>query len=254
MAWKGLIASPFSTIEKEYWVCKLFEANNFISGHNCIADSFSEAYRIFSFMFLFKKVSYFIQKGHREFKRCYWGNSHTMSWKTLSNILLSNNVGLFFNTNEFGLFFQYVPSKSINLKRENSVDAKHNKLWFNELATGSTIDGKLAMFFIGNSVQNVSMVWKICRVLMYVSQTTQKVDINSLFFWVGDEDKLKVRSSRNKDRIKIFTCRKSWLNRPQLSSTKYYSSDQWNIVSSSQIKNVLRKKLEILWKKLINTL
>ena len=64
-----------------------------------------------------------------------------MGRKTLSNILLSNTVRIFFKTNESGLFFQYVPSKNINLKSKNSSDAKHNKLWFNELAAGRTIDG-----------------------------------------------------------------------------------------------------------------
>ena len=96
-------------------------------------------------------------------------------------------MGLFFNTNEFGLFFQYVPSKSINLKRENSVDAKHNKLWFNELATGSTIDGKLAMFFIGNSVQNVSMVKNLSCPYVCIPNNSKGGYQQSLFlsWWWG---------------------------------------------------------------------
>ena len=54
----------------------------------------------------------------------------TASWEqtTLPTILSNYNLAHIYNTDEFGLFYQALPEKSLHLKSEKCVGGKHSKI------------------------------------------------------------------------------------------------------------------------------
>ena len=57
----------------------------------------------------------------------------TASWEqtTLPAILSSYNLADIYNADEFGLFYQALPEKSLHLKSEKCVGGKHSKIRLN---------------------------------------------------------------------------------------------------------------------------
>ena len=79
----------------------------------------------------------------------------TAAWKEthLPIILSRYRLEDICNADEFGLFYQALPSKSIHLKSERCSGGKDSKLRLAGLAAGNAMGDKLAMFVIGNSVK-----------------------------------------------------------------------------------------------------
>ena len=67
----------------------------------------------------------------------------------LSHYPLENIV----NADEFGLFYQCLPNKTLHLKGEKYSGGKHSKVCLTGLAAGNTYGEILEMFFIGMSVK-----------------------------------------------------------------------------------------------------
>ena len=79
----------------------------------------------------------------------------TASWEqtTLPTILSNYSLSDIYNADEFGLFYQALPEKSLHLKSERCVGGKHSKIRLTGLAAGNAIGDKLPMFVIGKSVK-----------------------------------------------------------------------------------------------------
>ena len=77
----------------------------------------------------------------------------TAPWKeTVLPTIISNYEPLnVFNADEFGLFYQALPSKTLNLKGEKCSGSKNSKIRLTGLAAANMIGEKLPMFVIGKS-------------------------------------------------------------------------------------------------------
>lgn len=75
----------------------------------------------------------------------------TASWEqtTLPAILSSYNLADIYNAEEFGLFYQALPEKSLHLKSEKCVGGKHSKIRLTGMAAANALGKELPMFVIG---------------------------------------------------------------------------------------------------------
>ena len=74
----------------------------------------------------------------------------TDPWKetTLETILSKTEI---YNADEFGLFYQALPRKTLHIKDEKSTGDKHRKIRLTGLAAANVNGDKLPMFVIGKS-------------------------------------------------------------------------------------------------------
>ena len=79
----------------------------------------------------------------------------TASWEqtTLPTILSSYNLADIYNADEFGLFYQALPERSLHLKSEKCVGGKHSKIRLTGMAAANAPGEKLPMFVIGKSAK-----------------------------------------------------------------------------------------------------
>ena len=77
----------------------------------------------------------------------------TPSWfeTRLPTILSNYELPDIYNADEFGLFFQALPSKSLHLKDEKCIVGKFSKVRLTGLAAANANGEKLPMFIIGKS-------------------------------------------------------------------------------------------------------
>ena len=75
----------------------------------------------------------------------------TASWfeTRLPTILSNYELPDIYNADEFGLFFQALPSKSLHLKDEKCIGGKFSKVRLTGLAAANANGEKLLMFIIG---------------------------------------------------------------------------------------------------------
>ena len=73
-------------------------------------------------------------------------------WETSLLTLLSNyELRDIYNADEFGLFYEYLPNKTYQLKPETWSGGKLNKIHITGLAVANAIGDKLPMFVIGKA-------------------------------------------------------------------------------------------------------
>ena len=79
----------------------------------------------------------------------------TAAWKetSLSTILLRYELKDIYIADEFGLFYQGLPKKTLHLKGEKCSSGKYNKVRLTGMAAARATGEKLPMFVIGKSVQ-----------------------------------------------------------------------------------------------------
>ena len=79
----------------------------------------------------------------------------TAPWSetTLPTILSRYPLENIFNADEFGLFFQCLPNKSLHMKGEKCSGGKHSKVRLTGLAAGNALGERLPMFVIGKSAK-----------------------------------------------------------------------------------------------------
>ena len=77
----------------------------------------------------------------------------TDSWDetTLSTILSNHKLEDIFNADEFGLFYQALPNKSLHLKCDKCVGGKHSKIRLTVMAFANAMGEKSPLFVIGKS-------------------------------------------------------------------------------------------------------
>ena len=122
----------------------------------------------------------------------------TASWKEthLPTILSRYELKDIFNTDEFGLFYQALPSKSMHFKNERCSGGKFSKVRLTGLAAANATGEKLPMFVIGKSAKprcfkNVKNL--LCR---YRCQNKSWMDGNLFTEWVRQLDNKFVAEGR----------------------------------------------------------
>ena len=70
---------------------------------------------------------------------------------TLPTLLSNNKLEDIFNADEFGLFYQCLPNKTLHLKSEKCSGGKNSKIRITGLAAANSVSDKLSMFVIGKS-------------------------------------------------------------------------------------------------------
>ena len=69
----------------------------------------------------------------------------------LPTILSNYSLADIYNADEFGLFYQALPSKTMHFKDEKYVGGKFSKQRLTGLAAGNALGQKLSMFIIGKA-------------------------------------------------------------------------------------------------------
>ena len=79
----------------------------------------------------------------------------TAAWKetSLSTILSRYELKDIYNADEFGLFYQGLPKKTLHLKGEKCSGGKYSKVCLTGMAAASSTGEKLPMFVVGKSVK-----------------------------------------------------------------------------------------------------
>ena len=129
------------------------------------------------------------------------------SWfKTTLPTLLSNyKLEDIFNADEFGLFYQCLPNKTLHLKSEKCSGGKNSKIRITGLAAANSVGDKLPMFVIGKSkapmcFKNVTSL--PCR---YRSQKESWMDSTLFEEWVCELD-VKFQKKNQKIALIIDNC------------------------------------------------
>ena len=122
----------------------------------------------------------------------------TASWKEthLPTILSRYELKDIFNADEFRLFYQALPSKSMHFKNERCSGEKFSKVRLTGLSAANATGEKLPMFVIGKSAKprcfkNVKNL--LCR---YRSQNKSCIDGNLFTEWVRQLDNNFVAEGR----------------------------------------------------------
>lgn len=122
----------------------------------------------------------------------------TNAWNetSLPTIMSRFKLRDIYNADEFGLFYQGLPTKTLHLKGQKCQGGKHSKVRITGMAAANALGEKLPMFVIGKSAKprcfkNIASL--PCR---YRSQ--QKSWMNSFLFdeWVKELDKVFERENR----------------------------------------------------------
>ena len=77
----------------------------------------------------------------------------TAPWeeKTLPIILARYQLKDIFNVDEFGLFYEVLPSKSLHCRGKHCSGKKHSKVQLTGMAASNTLGEKISMFVIGKT-------------------------------------------------------------------------------------------------------
>ena len=129
------------------------------------------------------------------------------SWfETILPTILSNyKLEDIFNADEFGLFYQCLPNKTLHLKSEKCSGGKNSKIRITGLAAANAVGDKLPMFLIRKSktprcFKNVSSL--PCR---YRSQKKSWMDSALFEEWVRELD-VKFHKQSRKIALIIDNC------------------------------------------------
>ena len=107
----------------------------------------------------------------------------------LPTILSNYSLADIYNADEFGLFYQALPSKTMHFKDEKCVGGKCNKQRLTGLAAGNDLGQKLSMFIIGKA--NKPRCFKNLKHLPYRYRGQKKSWMDSDLFeeWVREQDR-----------------------------------------------------------------
>ena len=97
------------------------------------------------------------------------------SFETRLPTILSNySLADIYNADEFGLFYQALPSKTMHFKNEKQVGGKFSKQRLTGLAAGNALGQTLPMFIIGKA--NRPRCFKNLKHLPCRSEDKKKLD------------------------------------------------------------------------------
>ena len=108
---------------------------------------------------------------------------------TLRTILSCYPLENIFNADEFGLFYQCLPNKTLHLKGEKCSGGKHSKIRLTGLAAGDAYGERLPMFVIGKA--NKRRCFKGVRILPCRYRAQRKSWMTAELFeeWVRELDR-----------------------------------------------------------------
>ena len=111
-------------------------------------------------------------------------------WKETSLPTLLSNYHLedIYNADEFGLFYECLPSKSLHLKSEKCVGGKHSKVRLTGMAAANAVGDKLPMFIIGKSKKPRCFAGLTNLPCRYLGQGKSWMDRNLFEEWVRKLD------------------------------------------------------------------
>ena len=116
--------------------------------------------------------------------------SMTAPWKetVLPTIISNYEPRNIFNADEFGLFYQALPKKTLNLKGQKCSGGKNSKIRMTGLAAANMIGEKFPMFVIGKSQK--PRCFKHIKSLPCRYRAQKKSWMNSELFeeWVREQD------------------------------------------------------------------
>ena len=131
----------------------------------------------------------------------------TAPWKetVLPTILSNYEPRNIFNADEFGLFYQALPKKTLHLKGEKCSGGKNSKIRLTGLAAANMIGEKLPMFVIGKSQK--PRCFKHIKSLPCRYRAQKKSWMNSELFeeWVREQDE-KFENEGRKVALIIDNC------------------------------------------------
>ena len=106
----------------------------------------------------------------------------TAPWeeKTLPTILARYQLKDIFNADEFGLFYEALPSKSLHFRGKHYSGGKHSKVRLTGMAVSNTLGEKILMFVIGKSA--CPRCFKHVRNLPCRYQSQKKAWMNGTLF------------------------------------------------------------------------
>ena len=107
----------------------------------------------------------------------------------LPTILSNYSLADIYNADEFGLFYQALPSKTMHFKDEKCVGGKFSKQRLTGLAAGNALGQKLSMFIIGKA--NKPRCFKNLKHLPchYTEQKKSWMDSDLFEEWVREQDR-----------------------------------------------------------------
>ena len=131
----------------------------------------------------------------------------TATWTetTLPTILSRYPLESIFNADEFGLFYQCLPNKTLHLKWEECSGGKHSKIRLTGLAAGNAYGERLPMFVIGKA--NKPRCFKGVRNLPCRYRAQRKSWMTAELFeeWVRELDR-KFSAAKRKIALIIDNC------------------------------------------------
>ena len=114
----------------------------------------------------------------------------TTSWSEtyLSTILSKYELKDIYNADEFGLFYQVLPDKSLHYKGERCNGGKHSKVRLTGLAAGNATREKLPLFVIGKYAKPRCFSGVKSLPCLYRSQKNSWVDGDLFTEWAKELD------------------------------------------------------------------
>ena len=141
------------------------------------------------------------------FKAVVGESKMVASWfeTTLPTLLSNYKLEKIFNADEFSLFYQCLPNKTLHLKSKKCSRGKISKIRITDLAAANSVSDKLSMFLIGKSkapscFKNVTSL--PCR---YRSQKKSWMDSSLFEEWVRELD-VKFQKENRKIALTIDNC------------------------------------------------
>ena len=129
------------------------------------------------------------------------------SWfeTTLPTLLSNYKLEDIFNADEFGLFYQCLPNKTLHLKSEKCLGGKNSKIRITGLAAANSVSEKLPMFVIGNSKPPRCFKNVTSLPCIYRSQKKSWMDSTLFKEWVRELD-VKFQKENRKIALIIDNC------------------------------------------------
>lgn len=115
----------------------------------------------------------------------------TASWDetTLPTIISNYKLEDIYNADEFGLFYQALPDKTLHLKSEKCVGGKHSKTRLTGMAAANAVGEKLPMFVIGKSAKPRCFAGVRNLPCRYRSQKKSWMDSTLFEEWIRELDR-----------------------------------------------------------------
>ena len=122
----------------------------------------------------------------------------TAPWKETALLTLLSRYELkdIYNADEFGVFYQCLPNKTLHLKGERCAGGKYGKIRLNEMAAGNTVGEKLPLFVIGKSRNPRSFKGVKSFPCRYRSQRKSWMTSDLFKGWVQEIDRQLYRQER----------------------------------------------------------